>query len=239
MDKIKITVITVVYNGAAILENTILNVIEQSYDAIEYIIIDGGSTDGTVDIIRKYEDKISCFISEPDKGIYDAMNKGILLATGEYVNFLNVGDFFYENNTLENMIYKSQYEDVIFGNTCIKSGNEKIIIAAHPLSLDWKTIPYCHQSVLIKRKILINCLFDLSYKIAADYNQYYDLKRLKATFKYINEIISIYDTNGFSFQNYKQMLKEYIKISLKNNTFFFTKIKIRLYFFLRMNLTKL
>jgi len=236
MNKIKITVVTVVYNGSGIIEDTINNVTNQTYENIEYIVVDGGSTDGTQEIIKKYEGKISFWKSEPDKGIYDAMNKGILLATGDYVYFLNVGDKFYSDRTLENMINQSQYEDVIFGDTCVKDVEGDRIVKAYPLYLDWKTMPYCHQSVLIKRTFLIKNLFDLSYKIAADYNQYHGLKKSLATFKPINEIICAYDTNGFSAQNAKVMLKEYSVISLRNNLGFLRKLKIKLYFLLRMNL---
>lgn len=239
MNKIKITVVTVVYNGADIMENTIENVINQTYGNIEYIVVDGGSKDGTQDIIRKYEERISCWKSEPDKGIYDAMNKGIQLATGDYIYFLNVGDNFYSSKTLENIIAQIQYEDVIFGHTCIKDLNNERIRRAYPFSLDWKTMPYCHQSVLIKKTVLINNFFDLSYKFAADYNQYHELKKSKAVFKFVDETVCIYDNGGFSSQNARQMLKEYVDISLKNSSGFLKKVKIRLYFFLRMNLRKI
>ena len=87
-----ITIITVAYNAVKDIENTILSVLNQTYPNIEYIIIDGGSTDGTLDIIKKYEDKISYWVSEPDKGIYDAMNKGIVKANGDYLFFLGADD---------------------------------------------------------------------------------------------------------------------------------------------------
>ncbi|ORM38742.1 hypothetical protein A2G94_05325 [Francisella endosymbiont of Ornithodoros moubata] len=98
-----ITVITVVYNGEAYLEKIILSVINQTYESVEYIIIDGGSTDGTIDIIKKYESKINYWISEAYNGIYDAMNKGIKLATGDWINFMNAGDLFYNLSVLERL----------------------------------------------------------------------------------------------------------------------------------------
>ena len=101
-----ITVITVVYNGEAYLEKTILSVINQTYESVEYIIIDGGSTDGTIDIIKKYKSKINYWINEAYNGIYDAMNKGIKLATGDWINFMNAGDLFYNLSVLE-MLHKN------------------------------------------------------------------------------------------------------------------------------------
>jgi glycosyltransferase involved in cell wall biosynthesis len=98
-----ISIITVVYNGVSTIEQTILSVINQTYKNIEYIIIDGSSTDGTVDIIKKYEKHLIYWVSEPDKGIYDAMNKGIRKATGEWLNFMNSGDIFSDISVLKNI----------------------------------------------------------------------------------------------------------------------------------------
>ena len=97
---VKISVVTVCFNSVSTLERTMLSVLNQTYPNIEYIIIDGGSTDGTVDIIKKYVDKLAYWVSEPDKGVYDAMNKGVLLATGDYTIFMNSGDRFYNNDVL-------------------------------------------------------------------------------------------------------------------------------------------
>jgi len=101
-----ITVITVVLNGEKALEETIKSVISQTYPNVEYIIIDGGSTDGTLDIIKKYEDYIDYWVSEPDKGIYDAMNKGVDLTTGQWINFINAGDRFYDEDLIEEIFSK-------------------------------------------------------------------------------------------------------------------------------------
>lgn len=105
MENLKISIITVSYNAAKTIEQTIQSVVNQTYDNIEYIIIDGGSTDGTVDIIKKYEDKIAYWVSEPDKGIYDAMNKGILKASGEYIYFLGADDWLYNESVMERRIF--------------------------------------------------------------------------------------------------------------------------------------
>ena len=103
MNNPKISVVTVVYNSAALIENTVNSIINQSYSHIEYIVVDGGSTDGTIDILNRYKKNISTLISEPDRGIYDAMNKGISLATGDFVVFINSGDKFSSDDILENI----------------------------------------------------------------------------------------------------------------------------------------
>ena len=110
----KYSIITINYNNRDGLENTIKSVINQTCQDFEYIVIDGGSTDGSVDVINKYADKIDYWISEPDKGIYNAMNKGILRAHGEYLNFMNSGDYFYDNEVLEKM-YSCCVNDMVVG----------------------------------------------------------------------------------------------------------------------------
>lgn len=101
-----ISIVTVSYNAVLTIEQTILSVINQTYPNVEYIIIDGGSTDGTVDIIKKYEDKIAYWVSEPDKGIYDAMNKGVVVATGEWINFMNAGDIFTDGDVIDKLFHQ-------------------------------------------------------------------------------------------------------------------------------------
>lgn len=120
--KLLISVVTVCYNAADTIEKTMLSVLNQTYHDIEYIIIDGGSTDGTVEIIRKYADRIAYWVSEPDKGIYDAMNKGIKVATGEWINFMNAGDEFVDANVLDKLFFAKTVAnvDVIYGNTLMK-----------------------------------------------------------------------------------------------------------------------
>ena len=108
----KITIITVVFNGAKYIRSAIQSVLSQDYDNIEYIVIDGGSTDGTVDIVKEYQDKISVFISEPDEGIYDAMNKGIALATGNVIGILNSDDFYIDEFVIEKVVKEFEEKNV-------------------------------------------------------------------------------------------------------------------------------
>lgn len=129
-----ISVITVSYNAVSTIEQTILSVINQTYSNIEYIIIDGGSTDGTIDIIRRYEDKIAYWVSEPDRGIYDAMNKGASKANGEYIAFLNSDDWY----ELDAVSIIAQFAD---GKTDLISGiiklyKNNIFLYAHGASMD-------------------------------------------------------------------------------------------------------
>ena len=118
----KFSIITVTYHAGKVLEDTIQSVIYQTYRHVEYIIVDGGSKDNTLEIVRKYRDRISIVVSEPDKGLYDAMNKGIRLATGDYLCFLNAGDELHENETLQRMVHTlkgKELPDVIYGETAI------------------------------------------------------------------------------------------------------------------------
>ena len=121
----KVTVVTVTYNAAESLEKTILSVLQQNYSNVEYIIIDGGSTDGSVEIIKKYSDKIAYWVSEPDRGIYDAMNKGIRKATGEWINFMNAGDLFFHESTLSSVFSKQNHSlyDIMYSDVmCVYPG---------------------------------------------------------------------------------------------------------------------
>lgn len=118
----KFSIITVTYNAGAVLEDTIQSVITQTYRNVEYIIVDGGSKDHTLDIINRYREHIQILVSEPDKGLYDAMNKGIRLATGDYLCFLNAGDELHEDDTLQLMVHSitgTGLPDVLYGETAI------------------------------------------------------------------------------------------------------------------------
>lgn len=178
LEKPLISIVTVSYNAVATIEQTILSVINQTYSNIEYIIIDGGSTDGTLDVIKKYADKIAYWVSEPDKGIYDAMNKGIKVATGEWINFMNCGDYFVANNTLESVfgsgkIYKKA--EILYGDSIQLNVEKKINEVA---MLDIGKLQYFpiyrHGASFVKTEVHKKYLFDLSkqkkYGFALDYH---------------------------------------------------------------------
>ena len=203
----KISIITVVYNGEEFLEETVLSVLNQSYKNIEYIIIDGGSTDGTVDIIKKYEDEIDYWVSEADKGIYDAMNKGIDVATGEWINFINAGDKLLhleekdlKNNrhTFTNYFYdKAKYR--VFRNSL-----DKFYMT--------RNMP-CHQSIIYKRDEIVK--YDVSIKIIADFVQLLEiLQKIEKGGK--GSSIMYFDTPGVSNMqnlNFKELVQS---LNLRN-----------------------
>ncbi|MCI5179906.1 MAG: glycosyltransferase [Candidatus Electrothrix sp. AW3_4] len=211
-EKPLITVITVVFNGAQHLEETILSVIRQTYDNVEYIIIDGGSTDGTLDIIRKYEHAIDYWVSEKDEGIYDAMNKGIDLTTGDWINFMNAGDSFFSKNILAESQLDNSF-DVIFGDHASYTTDKKIYCKHNARKSFWKgCVPYCHQSLFVKRELVLQFPFNLKYKVAADYNQYIQFKSFGAKIVHISKTISLVLEGGFSFVERKDLLSENYKI---------------------------
>jgi glycosyltransferase involved in cell wall biosynthesis len=199
-----ITIVTVVLNGEKTLEETILSVINQTYTNIEYIIIDGNSTDCTLDIIKKYEDKIDYWISEPDDGIYFAMNKGIDLATGEWLNFMNSGDYFYTKTILQNIFEKENIEaDIIYGDIfCIYSFGS-FVQKAKPINYIKKRMPFSHQASFVKTKIIEKCKFDETYKISGDHLFFYNCYVNNKKFEYYPLVIAAYDANyGISSNNY-------------------------------------
>ncbi|MDE6859046.1 MAG: glycosyltransferase [Duncaniella sp.] len=193
----RISVVTVCYNAINDIECTILSVINQTYKDIEYIVIDGASTDGTVDILSKYSKFISCIISESDKGIYDAMNKGIDIATGDYVIFMNAGDMFISDSIVEvcaNKMdnYCGYYGDALFTNTT-RSFYYGGYFTSNRLTMQ----NICHQSIFYPLKELKNRKYDLKYRILADWDMnIYLWKRIE--FVYLEMLISKYDTGGIS-----------------------------------------
>jgi glycosyltransferase involved in cell wall biosynthesis len=196
----KISIITVVYNGVEFLEETIKSIINQTYKNIEYIIIDGGSTDGTIDIIKKYEDKIDYWISEKDEGIYDAMNKGIDKVSGGWINFMNAGDSFYNNKVLQKIFIENSLNDIdiVYGNHKVIYPNKTRIAKAGNIKNIWKGSQFCHQSVFVSSCIHKKYKFNLYNRIGADFELFYTLYKQNKNFKYINLIIANYTAGGLS-----------------------------------------
>ena len=165
----KYSIITVNYNNREGLRRTIESVINQSCKDFEYIIIDGGSTDGSVDVIKEFDGQIDYWVSEPDKGIYNAMNKGIKKATGEYLNFMNSGDCFYDDEVLKNVMpYLTA--DIVHGRLFYYCGRERsVYLKGEPNMQHFLDNTLNHQSSFISRKLFNNSLYDENYKIVSDW----------------------------------------------------------------------
>lgn len=214
-----ITVITVVLNGKEHLEKTIQSVINQTYPNVEYIVIDGGSTDGTVDIIKKYDDYIDYWVSEPDRGIYDAMNKGIELVSGLWINFMNAGDTFAQTDIIEKVFENSKVfsADVVYGDVVVDYHEFEKVVRAKPIKTLNREMAFSHQSAFIRTSVHKNRKFNLNYKIAADYNFFYNLWKTGHSFFYLSLIISKVVVGGVAYRKRLKVLNEYWQISGNNS----------------------
>ncbi len=189
---IKISVVTVCFNSAKTIEQTIRSVINQSYKNIEYVVIDGGSKDGTIDIIKKYEAYISYWVSEPDEGIYDAMNKGIKVATGEVIAFLNSDDWYCED-ILKRCAeqYACRQSDVLYGDMVVvaSDGAKLRHLSCNEADFEnifYKTVIY-HPSTFVRTSILKKRLFNTKYKICADQDLFVELYIRGCSFCYLGK----------------------------------------------------
>lgn len=212
----KLSIITVNKNNAKNLEKTIKSVICQTFTDFEYLIIDGSSTDGSVEIIRKYNSNINFWVSEPDTGIYNAMNKGIRKAKGEYCLFLNSGDLLIDNNTLLNLFeeVKDTISADIYYTDCIRTNNTYYKAPAI-LDINYLILKNLnHQNTIINRSLFFNHNFySEKYCIAADYEFWLrELWVYKSTFIFLKTKIAIYDSSGISStNNYDSEKKECIR----------------------------
>lgn len=183
-------------------------------------MVDGGSTDGTIDIIKKYESKIAKFISEPDKGIYDAMNKGAQMATGEWILFMNSGDTFANENVLSNVaerIYDDS--DVIYGDNLMVYKSKTIYHKAKFFSKKDINLPFNHQSAFVRSALAKQNPFNLSYKIAGDYNFFYNLYISGKKFQYIPLPIANYSMDGMSQSHVIKTFREVCEIQGRKKDF--------------------
>lgn len=230
------TVVTVTFNAERTIAHTIESIINQRFLSKEIIVVDGKSKDKTIQIINKYRDKISTFISEKDDGIFDAMNKGIKYAKGKYIIFINSGDSFYDENVLSEI--KTDDFDVIYGNNAIKVRGKLKIIKPSPF---WesqkivKTMGICHQSIFIKTSYAREHLFDTSYKLTADYNMIYNARKEGKTFKYIDLPIDIYDIYGISSRNLSLKYKEISEITSMKDSL---KFKLMTFIYIAKEISK-
>lgn len=222
--KVRFSIITITYNAEAVLERTLKSVSRQTYPEIEYIIIDGKSKDNTVALIKENEAYISDWISEPDKGLYDAMNKGLQRATGDYVWFLNAGDTLKEADIVEKVAQiatKEQFPDILYGETDLVSQNGEFIAQRRlkaPDHLTWKSFRMgmlvCHQSFVMKREIAP--LYDLNYRFSADFDWCIRCMRMAGNIVNTRLRLTNYLYEGLTTRNRKASLKERYHIMVIN-----------------------
>ncbi len=221
MSNCKISVITAVYNNKETIVDALESVLSQSYHNVEHIVIDGGSTDGTVELVRAFGDKIEKFVSEPDGGIYDALNKGISLATGDAVGFLNSDDVYAHDRVLEKIARAFQYEgvDSVYGDLNYVKRDDVSKVVRH-----WKSHEFSrnklrtgwmppHPTFYVRRKIYEKYGgFDTSFKIAADYDsilRFLGLNHISTT--YIPEVLVQMRLGGVSNRNIRSILQKSIE----------------------------
>lgn len=207
----ELTVITIVYNEVDRILATCKSIDRQAYDNVEWIVLDGGSSDGTLDILNQYTSEIDILISEPDRGIYHAMNKGIALASGEYILFMNGGDEFYTADILADVIPHLD-SDIVYGNLLMRDG-VRDHMRHYPSTLTSKyflreMLP--HQATFYKKTLFDEAgLYDESFRIAGDYEFNTRIfKTLEPSYKHLNLTISVFYTDGISSSQQHRMLRK-------------------------------
>lgn len=218
------SIITVCYNAEKEICETIESILKQTEQSFEYIIVDGSSTDDTLKIANEYakdfdKKNITCKIySEPDLGIYNAMNKGISYASGQWVNFMNAGDCFFDENVLINIKQQMDEDiDVIVGQTIVKDHQYYQKRICDNISLLTEMMPFCHQSVFVKGSLYKEYKFDEQFRIAADYDLLLRLYLQGKNFKLAHQTVAVYDLSGVSEASPRASREETIKVREKNN----------------------
>jgi glycosyltransferase involved in cell wall biosynthesis len=240
-----ITIVTVVFNGEKYIEKTILSVINQTYTHIEYIIIDGGSTDDTLNILNKYAHRINLLVSEKDNGIYDAMNKGIKRSSGDWINFLNAGDcILFDFNILSN--YNPKITPFVYGDSEVKNEQGVLLYISGKKIQQFdlvNSMPICHQAIFYSKFFLP--YYDLRYKIIADRVMTYSLMNSEFNSHYDDNIRIEYLEGGMSYRNHSLKFREEImflidlnRYTLKNRCarYFSVFIKPSIYNLIRSNI---
>jgi glycosyltransferase involved in cell wall biosynthesis len=199
----KVSIITINLNNINGLEKTIASVLTQTFKNIEFIIIDGGSADGSIEFIEKNVCQIAYWLSEPDKGIYHAMNKGIINATGDYCFFLNSGDYFADNEVLERIFDKNPSEDILFGNLYVTKNGKMVEKAYGKVKLTFSDVyahTIKHQAAFVKRDLFFKFgQYNENRKIIADWEFFIKTIGLgNVSYKYINAFIAYFNNDGIS-----------------------------------------
>ena len=217
---ILVTVVTVVFNDAKQIEETLNSVINQTYDNVEYLVIDGGSTDGTLSVLGKYDDQIDYWVSECDKGIYDAMNKGIELATGGWLNFMNSGDKYFSSDVLMQIfgVWNFSNVDIIYGNNEVRYPYKSRLASAGNIGNLWKGSQFSHQSAFIRSDLHKASRYNISNRIAADFEFFYLCYVKGRVFRYLDKTIATVSSGGLSDTNRIDSIVGFWNLQEKNTS---------------------
>lgn len=215
----KLSIITVCKNASAGIAQTIDSVLTQTYSDYEYIVMDGGSVDDTADIVKSYQKGISRFVSEADRGVWHAMNKGISLAEGEYIYFLNAGDRLYDKETLKNVLNDdSLNEGIVYGDIIENHGN-RYVQMNYPDTISIRYLfsnMICHQATFVKKALFEKYgYFDERYKFVADYDFLWRcIIKYQASYRHIARPIAYYDMNGLTTnpENRDELAREWLAV---------------------------
>ncbi|MGI9417094.1 MAG: glycosyltransferase family 2 protein [Geminicoccaceae bacterium] len=194
-----VTVVTVTLNAGPTLQATMDSVLGQTYPRIESIVIDGGSTDGSVALLEAWSDRLAAWVSEPDHGIYDAMNKGIALARGDWVIFMNAGDRFAAPDRVEAMMRSAADNvDFLYGDVESPGRHGSETVPARPLDVMWQRISFSHQALFARTAIMKARPFDLAYDVIADYASYFTQYCEGRRFRHVPIVVASIAPAGYS-----------------------------------------
>ncbi|RZL16201.1 MAG: glycosyltransferase [Pedobacter sp.] len=213
----KLSVITVVYNDVKNIRRTMISVLGQTFTSIEYIVIDGNSNDGTLDVIEEYRESLGYFVSERDKGIYDAMNKGLKAATGDYVIFMNSGDEFYSKETVQCVFESAPAADIYYGETEMYDADWKSLGQRRhhaPESFNWESFKFgmsiSHQAIYIRRNL--TDLYNPEYKYSADIEWIIKAAKKASSIVNVHMYVAKYLVGGMSKKKHMESLRERYRI---------------------------
>jgi glycosyltransferase involved in cell wall biosynthesis len=225
MDKVapKLSIITVCFNAAPLIQKTLFSALHQTFQDFELVIIDGGSEDNTLELLQPFQSKIGQLVSEKDNGIYDAMNKGVCLAKGEWVYFLNAGDAFFDDLVLEKVFIEINMAMPDFLYAKVQTLNEPTgidYVAGEAVTLKdfWHKYPICHQATFAKREIFNQIgIFNTNYQLISDTEWFIRLfKKKELNTHFMNAVVAFYDVTGTTYQKRMLGMREYIHASFNH-----------------------
>lgn len=222
----KVSVVTVTYNCGSIIRGTLESVIGQDFPNIEYIIVDGASTDDTLDVVYEYQNQVQFIISEPDEGVYDAMNKGIDIATGDWIIFMNAGDRFYGNSVISQICWDKYVDSgVVFGDYVNSSDPLTIVKCNRPFTQrkrQFITMGFHHQSSFVRSDLAKRIKFDLSFRLCADYNMIWKIWKEGYRIDRTNVVVALVENEeGLSANNRLLQIYEQGRACEQDNTLAF------------------